>query len=373
MGEHMANVTERSMYANTTMVNVVVTERPNDTISDAIWAARVGIFGIGGTTIAIFGLVGNIISIIVLSQYRQKSSSPLLLILLALFDLFFLGSELVLETLATIAKAELISKSYIDWLRPGYVRFFTLPFIAQTGTTFMVVLITTERYIAVAKPFLASRICKKSVAAKASAVVLVWCIVYNIPRYMAYTFYDQWRDETNTTRVNFTRTSFGESFFYNEVYLVWINLSLRFLLPCTILVVLNTLLLRALMKSKKLEINKTQPKSRKDGQRLTAMVLAVTTMFFFCELFPAISLIWTRGVNRYYECSLACNNFVSLSDTMVIVNSACNFMLYCAVGKRFRDIFLKLFCHVPFRKVSSSGSNSNNTRPTTQTQLKTYL
>jgi hypothetical protein len=47
------------------------------------------------------------------------------------------------------------------------------------------------------------------------------------------------------------------------------------------------------------------------------MVVAVTIIFFVCELFPAISLIVVRGKDAITECSVACAKFVSIADTMV--------------------------------------------------------
>ncbi|XP_046560242.1 FMRFamide receptor-like [Haliotis rubra] len=333
---------------------------------DEIWTGRVGIYGIGGTAIALFGLVANAMAIIVLSQYKQKSSAPLLLILLALCDSTLLGSDMVLETLATLSGGNVISGSYNDWLKPGYVYLFHVSYIAQTGTTYMTVLITVERYIAVVKPLLAARLCSRSAAWKASAAILVWSIVYHTPRYLAYTNYYEYQADTNSTKLIFNRTDFGNGFFYKEVFMVWINFSLEFFVPAAILVVLNVLLIRALKKSKSFEVSRAGARARK-GQRLTAMVLAVTSLFFFCELFSVTSLIITRSINNYRECSVFCNNFIALADTMVIVNSASNFFLYCAVGKRFRDIFLQMFCRIPFR---TSRSSSSNTRTTSQGHTK---
>jgi hypothetical protein len=50
------------------------------------------------------------------------------------------------------------------------------------------------------------------------------------------------------------------------------------------------------------------------------MVVAVTIIFFVCELFPAISLIVVRGKDAITECSVACAKFVSIADTMVCTN-----------------------------------------------------
>ncbi|KAK7475209.1 hypothetical protein BaRGS_00033513 [Batillaria attramentaria] len=114
-------------------------------IPPEIWATRVAVFAIGGTTVAAFGLLCNIVSIIVLAHFRQKSSAPFLLICLEAVDTLLLLSEMILETLATLSQAGLLTDAYRDVIRPVYVVMYPLPHIAQTGTTMMTVLITLER------------------------------------------------------------------------------------------------------------------------------------------------------------------------------------------------------------------------------------
>ena len=98
----------------------VNTTAPNP-IPDEIWATRVGVFAIGGTAIAAVGLLCNCISIVVLANFRQKSSAPFLLICLEVVDCALLLSEMMLETLGTLSQAKLLTDSYRDFIRPIYV------------------------------------------------------------------------------------------------------------------------------------------------------------------------------------------------------------------------------------------------------------
>ncbi|GFR71234.1 FMRFamide receptor-like [Elysia marginata] len=85
-----------------------------------IWPWRVGLFGVGGTVIACVGIVSNIITIVVLTHYRTKSTAPFLLISLAVFDTLFLFSEMFLEPLTYMAQGGLISDTYRDFITPLY-------------------------------------------------------------------------------------------------------------------------------------------------------------------------------------------------------------------------------------------------------------
>ncbi|XP_050408934.2 FMRFamide receptor [Patella vulgata] len=325
------------------------------------WAARVGFNAIGGTAIAIFGLIGNVISIIVLMNYKQKSSTPLLLTFLAVFDTIFLFFELFLEQLTMLSKFGLITAAYRPFITPIYVLFIAVPRIAFTGTMTMTILITIERFVAVVHPLRAARLCCKSMARKAIVCVFIWAVVFNIPRYLAYTTYEKFDPKTNTTRTKFIRTKFGESNLYNDIFIIWITFTLEFLIPFIIILALNAQLLLAIRRSRAFA-PKSQ-KEKKSGGRLNAMVLAVTTMFFLCGMMSASALILARGVNKYEDCSVACNNYIAVADTMLIINSSVNIILYCVVGKQFRTIFMNVFCSRR-RSTSYPLSVKSNTKTT---------
>ena len=331
-------------------------------IPDEIWATRVGVFAIGGTAIAVVGLLCNCISIVVLAHFRQKSSAPFLLICLEVIDCVLLLSEMLLETLATLSQARLLPDEYRDFIRPVYVIMYPVPHIAQTGTSMMTVLITVERYIAVARPLLASTVCNKTWARRAVLAILAWSLLFHVPLYLAYSHGERVDPRTNASRIVFHRTAVGESEFYNYWFVVWINLTFEFLLPFLLLVVFNALTIRALRASKALAAKSVTMTSRGGGGaaggggggkraaregRLTGMVIAVTAIFFVCELFPAVALIVVRGKDAFTECSVACAHFVSVADTMVLLNSGVNFVAYCAIGKQFRDIFARIFLRRP--------------------------
>ncbi|XP_076452254.1 FMRFamide receptor-like [Babylonia areolata] len=371
---HHNNDNDTCAFHNHSASATATTTAAKNSIPDEIWATRVGVFAIGGTAIACFGLLCNSISIVVLANFRQRSSAPFLLICLEVVDSVLLFSEMILETLATLSQADLLTDSYRDYIRPVYVLTYPVPHIAQTGTTLLTVLITLERYIAVAKPLLASRVCSRTWARRTVLVIALWSVLFHVPLYMAYTHHYHLHPATNTTKIVFQRTELGRSHFYNYWFIVWINLVFEFLLPFVLIVVFNVLMLRALRashsltstsgkvggkakaKAKTKTKNKTKNKHKhKHGGKLTGMVIAVTIIFFICELFPAVALIVIRGKDAFAECSVACAHFVSVADTMVLLNSGVNFVAYCAIGKQFRDIFVRIFLPRPASRRAGGG------------------
>ncbi|GFO26139.1 hypothetical protein PoB_005264400 [Plakobranchus ocellatus] len=100
------------------------------------------------------------------------------------------------------------------------------------------------------------------------------------------------------------------------------------------------------------------------------MVLCMTGIFFLCELFPALSFILTTGLNKFNQCSMSCNRFAALADTMVILNAAINFAIYCAAGKKFRDVFWQVFCVEPASGGSHATHSSQDSRNYAQANKK---
>ncbi|ESO97384.1 hypothetical protein LOTGIDRAFT_159415 [Lottia gigantea] len=354
------------------LLNTTLEEYENVTDTSAnqhyvgFWITRVIINGIFGIILELFGIIGNILSIVVLVHYKQKSSTPLLLMFLAVFDSIYLFSEMFLEQWTLLSKALLISPGYRTFIAPIYIVSFPISKIAFTGTTVMTLLITLERFIAVVHPLRASRLCNKSVAWKAICVVFLWAIFFNLPRCLSYTSDYQWKNETNTTKLAMVRTELGNSWFYNDVYHAWIIVIFEFILPFVVIAILNVQVLASVRKSRELATQQNKSSKKREG-RLTAMVFTVTTLFFVCGLFYSTAQILVRRVDKYNEISAALNNYVAIADTLMILNCSINFILYCVVGRKFRSIFVSLFCRRHRKENCYTIKTTNHTKSTSYT------
>lgn len=70
--------------------------------------------GLAGTAIAIFGLLGNTVSILVLTRRTMRNSTSVLLIFMGIFDNVFLLLNLLLQTFPLIFRVHDICHEYID-------------------------------------------------------------------------------------------------------------------------------------------------------------------------------------------------------------------------------------------------------------------
>ena len=133
---------------------------------------------------SVVGLVGNVVSFIVIGRDTETSPvASLLLRSLAFADGFFLVNILLtfsLHYLLLHARVEVSGNLY--WL---YFRLYSYPlmFVGQTATIWMTVMVAACRYVAVCLPYHIHDYCSLRVVQRGVAGLVVFSIVYNVPRY----------------------------------------------------------------------------------------------------------------------------------------------------------------------------------------------
>ncbi|XP_035825012.1 FMRFamide receptor [Aplysia californica] len=302
-----------------------------------VWRATM--YGIGGSCICCIGVVCNFISILVLANFKNKSSAPVLLICLAVSDSLYLLSMMFLETIPIFTN-EYIGPGYRHNLMPFFCVLYPVPLISQCLSIYLVVTITLERYTVVARPFHAHKICNLRNALITVVCLTVLVLIYHVPIYLAFECNHGWYNRTQSNITKFERTDFGQGRFYNEVYYKWINPAVTFVLPFLTLLCFNSMMLRALWRDRN-ATSGAQNRMRHE-RRLGKMVLVMTSVFFLFELMAAVSFILVTRADRYTQISRHSVRFTAISDLGLLINSAINFLIYCGTGKKFRDIFRHL-------------------------------
>ncbi|GAB1606793.1 FMRFamide receptor [Argonauta hians] len=300
-------------------------------------------WGIGSNIIAITGILLNIFAIAVLTQPRMRSSTAIYLISLAVYDNVVLLSMIVNFAIPTINTNEDFNETYsfmYSYLQPIA---YPIALIAQTGTIYTTVGFTIERYVAVCRPLQAANICTMNRSKKAVLCIFLGSVMYNVPRMFEFETKTEWDSLYNNTRPTYITTELGNNKIYREVYFIYLNLLVMFLMPFTLLTYLNTCLINAIRTSRKCRMQMSSSAVRENN--MTVMLISVVVVFLVCQL-PSIAdnILWTVLKNNQQSCSVAYIKFTTISNLMVVFNSACNFVLYCLFGKKFRRVFGKLFC-----------------------------
>lgn len=309
------------------------------------------LMGICGMVLCCLGIIGNILSVIVLSQRLMRSSTYSYLSALAVSDTCFLFMTMLL----LIKDTKKPVKDEIRWMEPFYVYMF--PFVHPTALTFQVTSIwltlafTVDRYIMICHPFKTERWCSISRARKVIVGLVTAGFIYNIPRFFEYKAErEQFQLPPSLMSSNFTLpspllikfTKFGSSNLFREIIHSWLYLICVAGLPFLALVVLNTFLIKAVHESRRkgLELN-SKEKRRNDT---TIMLISVVIIFLLCQGPALVSrMIWATDFDAAFT-SMSWYSFNEVSNFLVIINSAINIVPYYFFGKKFRRQFWRTFC-----------------------------
>lgn len=304
-------------------------------------------WGIVANVIVFFGLVGNTLSIVVLRNKRMKSPTSVYLIALAIYDCIVLLSMSLFLALPTIYPETGYLKGYNAAYPYMHPFAYPMALIAQTGTIYTTLGFTIERFIAVCKPLHAANMCTITRAKKVTILILICSVIYNIPRMVEYKIEMMVNVTDNVTYPYIEPTTLGKNQTFRRVYFIYLTLFIMFLIPFILLSVLNYRLIRAVKQSKmtRREFSSATSTSSSKENNLTVMLISVIAVFMVCQL-PSIAdnILYAIVDESVLLCSTLYIKFTTISNLMVVVNSAINFILYCLFGKKFRQVCFRTLC-----------------------------
>lgn len=312
--------------------------------------------GVVTTVIVLTGLVANSLTLVVLHQHSTFTSTQCYLSTLAVWD-----SIVLLSTGLLIGLPEL-SKHYSHLVYPYVVSYiYPLALVAQTATIWLTVAFTTERYIAVCHPLRASGFGAIFVAKRVIIAVSVFAVLYNLPRWFEFRPVAVAGGADNATvSVMLTRTAFGLDTTYLLVYYSYLYLPFMCFLPVLVLCTLNAFLVVAVRRA---SVDRQRMNVKMSSENnVTVMLVAVVMVFIVCQV-PALVYNFAYALDsdattRMFEYRMLSH----ARNFLVNLNSAVNFLLYCAFGRTFRRIFLETFCHRCVSGYNRSGSGGTGPR-----------
>lgn len=222
--------------------------------------------------------------------------------------------------------------------------------IIQTITIWVVILVTTDRYLAICRPLSCRTLRTVRNCRIAVGIAIVAAVLYNIPQ-----IYDRevFFVEAKCTKRLISKTRPTELRYdplYFLLYKTICYLAFRSLGPLLALVVLNARLMAALrlMRLRRRSLTtRVGGTPATHGENLTLMLVVVVTVFVVCELPDCCLRLATILMGDYVDSWLRLDED-TLADANVAVNmlhafnSSVNFLVYCLVGRKFRRILAGL-------------------------------
>ncbi len=284
--------------------------------------------------VVILGLIGNSLTIIILTRRAMRSSTNVYLTALAIWD------AVVLICTALLIGWVRFGISFYNNYVHAYIVCYVYPvaLIAQTATIWLTVSFTVERFIAVSYPLKAARMCTLKRAKIVILGVSIGATLYNIPRWFEYR-----PDLSSPTKVDIGPGPLQSKTIYTQVYFSWLYVPIMCIIPLATLSVLNTCLVLAVRRSQKHRKEMNVRQSRENN--VTIMLAAVVIVFIVCQV-PALVYNLAFAIDKHYveRVSFGYQVLSIIRNLLVTFNSSINFLLYCALGQKFRRIFIHTFC-----------------------------
>ncbi|KAI2802994.1 hypothetical protein BLOT_007117 [Blomia tropicalis] len=310
-------------------------------------------------TIMVIGTVGNVITIMIMTRRRMRSSTNWYLAALAIFDLIYLIFTLILSW-----------KHYpnahdVDYYLYWYMFPFSMMIADASSNTsvWLTATFTIERYIAVCHPIKGKVICTESRAKKIIFCVVLICVSVTIPTPFEWVVVEVTDTKTNQIRMEAKFSDFGENETYRSIY-YQLNVFLFVLLPLVLLVIFNTFLIRSVHQSNQMRTKMvmakdspyqpskndstmaSSPSSSRQETRITIMLIAVVILFILCQTPNACIMVYNtfpqseHNPNEEYLLTGLSN----IGNFLMALNAAGNFILYCLLSQKYRRTFVNMFC-----------------------------
>ena len=297
-----------------------------------------------GGTLCILGMLGNSLCFLVLRKDQDTPIVSFLLQTLACVDNVFLGLWLLHFSMRDFFTYLNVNGGlHVIWM---YVVLYSYPllFVAQSATIWLTVLIAVYRYLAVCKPYTARLNMDLALTKKGVLAVILFAVVYNLPRYFDSTIVERDTVEaaavagsnvtaltishgvTNGTSTTltleqqillaqqqrersyasseymFVRTAFGSSKWYSLIYFDILYYVFSLFLPLLLLALLNirlTVAYRALQRRRRLRWQQrggcgcSGDDAQMSEQNITRVLILIVLAFMLCNA-PArvVQIVW---------------------------------------------------------------------------------
>lgn len=293
------------------------------------------------------GTFGNLMIIIMFSKQNSASSLNLFFKALAVSDLCLLYTGLFPWWIKTVSSFDLLVTHTV------MCKLLTALFhTAGVLSVWLLVAMTVQRAVSVVWPHKVNMLCTPRNAKYYLLGITIFFILIN----SHFLFGKILRQNGNSSNAQCTLNydSAEYNFFMYKVW-SWIDTLMYSLLPCVILIVSNSVLVRKVSESvRNARVTLAQGQSdqlrsrEKKASSLTVTLVAISLAFFL--LSTPLSLLFI--IAPYTSLDITVNplgvavlNFMYvLLNLFWYINSALNFYLYCLTGTKFRNDFRLLLC-----------------------------
>uniref|UniRef100_A0A2C9M8S3 G-protein coupled receptors family 1 profile domain-containing protein n=1 Tax=Biomphalaria glabrata TaxID=6526 RepID=A0A2C9M8S3_BIOGL len=286
------------------------------------------------------GICGNALSLCVLTRREMAAATTCFLTALAVSDLLLL----MLQVPAFFGNNAGVASSYSFRL---FTRFYSViryvmnnVFITCTG--WLTVAVTTERFISLRFMFHPRLVCTIQKARLVIIAIFLLSFTFHFSKFFEYVP----NPDLNSTKVLLS-TYLVHTPSY-DMYVHIANIALAAIIPVFLLVVANAFLIYFLATHRRRMLRHKATASSNmtsvDMLHVSAIVVATVLVFIMCHSVGVFLALTIASKGRHWVFEIPA--FMSLkyiNTFLVMVNSSVNFILYCAISRKFRKTLISIF------------------------------
>ena len=313
----------------------------------------------------LLGVLGNVLAFVTFSTKSVRTSTTsVYLRALAIADVLVLITALFRYKTYKIFltdEQDLDSVLHFD----PYIQVYVEPFhwMALGSSSFITIVLSLERYMAVKFPLFTKRSCSVPVVLLCIGGVVIIVVAITSPNFASYEVLHQEIIGISiyyASITDFGRESLFPCTFHNYIVpIVW------YIIPAIFLTILNIFLSVHVHKSTRIRVG--LPGVYNPNRNLTVLIILIVSVYMICN-FPKCIFMFYKLVNQQSN-NQACVEMTSSSNSpnskaylviqvvtelLNVLNSCMNFIVYCLVGSRFRRELKRLLVCKSCRKSKSS-------------------
>ncbi|CAG5116118.1 unnamed protein product, partial [Candidula unifasciata] len=297
----------------------------------------------------------------------NKQSIYVYLSILAIFDSLVLYVGLLRQWLGEITGSDLRNGN--SWCCKGIV---VAGYICSDVSVWLIVAVTVERYIVVCHPLRASYFCQE---VRAKKVVLAIILLFILINFHLFFSVDVQKHADNANGIYELKCDPNPGFEYLVSFVwPWVDALLYGFGPFVLISILNVVILAKICTANSLRIRlldgqrpaQTDNHSSTDSGnvRMTVMLLTVSFTFLLTTLPMNISnivaSIWFNTPSNSNQTRSKGILFGTLASLLMYLNHSINFLLYCATGRKFRQVATRMLWIKIRRRKRPATDHSNH-------------
>ena len=312
--------------------------------------------------VIIFTLFTNSIICLILLRKNMRNPTNILLVFIAISDM--VTGLLPLPNYIYFY----ILGNYLDWVPYSWCFFFIVtsdafPTVFHTASIWLTVVLAIQRYFFICKPTSSQSWCTVSNAIKMVVLIYLLSFLSQLTRFLEFSLNSSEGPSKLNQNVNVSQClqDLHEPFksninlYYNTYWSL--RVVLVHLIPCSMLVILNGLLVKTLKNVQKRKKQLFKQNRRSECRRMaeanmtTLMLVVVVAVFLAVEL-PLALLFIVMMIDNTLDLEVFSTQKKEMAQTIInlaiLLSYPFNFFIYCAMSKIFRsaitDLLKKLCC-----------------------------